>query len=93
MTPMRVRVIFLSCQWCDLLFLSFSSHFHSGYPQIVNVLRDQARVSFEDEDNYAVVEHAALFTSRIVFGIPNVVLFLFIRTAMEGSLHRDKTIT
>jgi hypothetical protein len=52
------------------------------------VLRDRARVSFEDEDNHAVIEQAALFTSRIVFGIPNVLLF--IRTAMEGSLNGDK---
>jgi len=51
------------------------------------VLRDRARVSFED-DNHAVIEHAALFASRIVFGIPNVLLF--IRTAMEGSLIGDK---
>jgi hypothetical protein len=47
-----------------------------------------ARVSFEDGDNHAVIEHAAQFTSSIVFGIPNVVLF--IETAVEGSLHEDK---
>ena len=72
------------------LFFSFLSfRFHSGYPLAVSVLRDRARVSLEDEDNLAVIEHASLFTSRVVFGIPNVVS-LFIRTAMEGVLHGDK---
>jgi hypothetical protein len=42
----------------------------------------------EHEDGHAVIEYTVLFTSRIAFGIPNVVLF--IRTAMEGSLHGDK---
>lgn len=42
----------------------------------------------EDEDSHAVIEHTALFTSRIAFGIPNVILF--IRTVMEGSLHGHK---
>lgn len=59
-----------------------------GYSQAVGVLRDRARILFEDEDNHVVIEHAALFTSGIVFGIPNVVLF--IRMAMEGFLHGGK---
>ena len=52
------------------------------------MLHDRATVSLEDEDNHTVIEHAAQFTSGIVFGIPNVVLF--IRMAMEGPLHGDK---
>jgi hypothetical protein len=43
-----------------------------------------------DEDSHAVIEHTALFTSRIAFGIPNVVLFIRTARAMEGSLHGDK---
>lgn len=72
------------------LFLSLLSfRFHSGYPLAVSVLRDRASVSLEDEDNLAVIENASLFTSRVVFGMPNVVS-LFIRTAMEGALYGDK---